>query len=125
MKYFLIFLIILTGCDKYKEHSVEISEIPIEKIISDTIIIKQDFSIYDNSFVESEIENNFNYQYLESFTEIDTITLGNYLNLNISTKGQVNGKIDVFIKTSDSSYYFNWLKIRIYNKKYDNSFLIN
>ena len=123
--YIILILFILVGCNRYKEQSITQTEIPIDKIESNTIIIKQEYIMSNNSYVESSIINKFDYNLQNSFTKVDTVLLGDYLKLDISADGEVNGSIKMSIIISDTIYEFEWLKIFLNNKSYSNTFLIN
>ena len=123
--YIILILFILVGCNRYKEQSITQTEIPIDKIESNTIIIKQEYIMSNNSYVESSIINKFDYNSQNSFTKVDTVLLGDYLKLDISADGEVNGSIKMSIIISDTIYEFEWLKIFLNNKSYSNTFLIN
>ena len=126
MKYYIILILfILVSCNRYKEQSITQTEIPIDKIESNTIIIKQEYIMSNNSYVESSIANKFDYNSQNSFTKVDTVLLGDYLKLDISADGEVNGSIKMSIIISDTIYEFEWLKIFLNNKTYSNTFLIN
>lgn len=123
--YIILILFILTGCNKYKEQSIIQTEIPIDKIESNTIIIKQEYIMSNNSYVESSIINKFDYNSQNSFTKVDTVLLEDYLKLDISADGEVNGSIKLSVVISDTIYELEWLKIFLNNKTYSNTFLIN
>lgn len=126
MKYLPIPLfLLLISCNKYKEQSITQTEIPIDKIESNTIIIKQEYIMSNNSYVESSIINKFDYNSQNSFTKVDTVLLGDYLKLDISADGEVNSSIKLSVVISDTIYEFEWLKIFLNNKTYENTFLIN
>ena len=126
MKYLPIPLfLLLISCNKYKEQSITQTEIPIDKIESNTIIIKQEYIKSNNSYVESSIINKFDYNSQNSFTKVDTVLLGDYLKLDISADGEVNSSIKLSVVISDTIYEFEWLKIFLNNKTYENTFLIN
>lgn len=126
MKYLSIPLfLLLISCNKYKEQSITQTEIPIDKIESNTIIIKQEYIMSNNSYVESSIINKFDYNSQNSFTKVDTVLLGDYLKLDISADGEVNGSIKLSVVISDTIYELEWLKIFLNNKTYSNTFLIN
>ena len=126
MKYLLIPLfLLLISCNKYKEQSITQTEIPIDKIESNTIIIKQEYIMSNNSYVESSIINKFDYNSQNSFTKVDTVLLGDYLKLDISADGEVNSSIKLSVVISDTIYELEWLKIFLNNKTYSNTFLIN
>lgn len=123
--YIILILFILTGCNKYKEQSIIQTEIPIDKIESNTIIIKQEYIMSNNSYVESSIINKFDYNSQNSFTKVDTVLLEDYLKLDISADGEVNGSIKLSVVISDTIYELEWIKIFLNNKTYSNTFLIN
>ncbi len=123
--YIILILFILVSCNKYKEQSIIQTEIPIDKIESNTIIIKQEYIMSNNSYVESSIINKFDYNSQNSFTKVDTVLLEDYLKLDISADGEVNGSIKLSVVISDTIYEFEWLKIFLNNKIYSNTFLIN
>ena len=126
MKYYIILILfILVSCNRYKEQSITQTEIPIDKIESDTLIIKQEYDMSNKSYVESSITNKFYYNSQNSFTKVDTILLGDKLKLDISADGELNGSIKMSIIISDTIYEFEWLKIFLNNKSYSDSFLIN
>tara|TARA_B110000858_G_C17763271_1_gene455627 strand:- start:209 stop:589 length:381 start_codon:yes stop_codon:yes gene_type:complete len=126
MKYLPIPLfLLLISCNKYKEQSITQTEIPIDKIESNTIIIKQEYIMSNNSYVESSIINKFDYNSQNSFTKVDTVLLGDYLKLDISADGEVNSSIKLSVVISDTIYELEWLKIFLNNKTYSNTFLIN
>jgi|TARA_R110002167_G_scaffold211324_5_gene415855 hypothetical protein len=126
MKYLPIPLfLLLISCNKYKEQSITQTEIPIDKIESNTIIIKQEYIMSNNSYVESSIINKFDYNSQNSFTKVDTVLLGDYLKLDMSADGEVNSSIKLSVVISDTIYEFEWLKIFLNNKTYENTFLIN
>jgi hypothetical protein len=126
MKYLSIPLfLLLISCNKYKEQSITQTEIPIDKIESNTIIIKQEYIMSNNSYVESSIINKFDYNSQNSFTKVDTVLLGDYLKLDISADGEVNSSIKLSVVISDTIYELEWLKIFLNNKTYSNTFLIN
>tara|TARA_Y100000389_G_scaffold57108_1_gene53030 strand:- start:1959 stop:2390 length:432 start_codon:yes stop_codon:yes gene_type:complete len=123
--YIILILFILVSCNKYKEQSIIQTEIPIDKIESNTIIIKQEYIMSNSSYVESSIINKFDYNSQNSFTKVDTVLLEDYLKLDISADGEVNGSIKLSVVISDTIYEFEWLKIFLNNKIYSNTFLIN
>lgn len=123
--YIILILFILVGCNRYKEQSITQTEIPIDKIESNTIIIKQEYIMSNNSYVESSIINKFDYNLQNSFTKVDTVLLGDYLKLDISADGEVNGSIKLYVVISDTIYELEWIKIFLNNKTYSNTFLIN
>ena len=79
----------------------------------------------NSSYVESSIINKFDYNSQNSFTKVDTVLLEDYLKLDISADGEVNGSIKLSVVISDTIYEFEWLKIFLNNKIYSNTFLIN
>jgi len=126
MKYLSIPLfLLLISCNKYKEQSITQTEIPIDKIESNTIIIKQEYIMSNNSYVESSIINKFDYNSQNSFTKVDTVLLGDYLKLDISADGEVKSSIELSVVISDTIYELEWLEIFLNNKTYSNTFLIN
>ena len=56
MKYYIILILfILVSCNRYKEQSITQTEIPIDKIESDTLIIKQEYDMSNKSEIMIEL----------------------------------------------------------------------